>query len=274
MKISIGPVPVNWSRKAVMAFYDAVALSSVDIVYVGNVLHAARSCVQRKERLAIARELAASGKEVVLSMSLATGDVDADGARRLIDESRLPIEAGDANLLALVCGKMPFVVGPTLACDSGQTLNRFIECGATRWVLPGLCRGEAMQALSHARGSNCEVELPVLGHRQLSRWQCPIDRCRYLGTSARGIPACDLALATEAGTPDWASDIATLRAERVTILRVTPGTPQSVDVAQILSELVNGEIDASDAYRRYADSCRPTLSQWHRNGNGCFQSTT
>ena len=57
MKISIGPVPVNWSRKAVMAFYDAVALSSVDIVYVGNVLHAARSCVQRKERLAIARAI-------------------------------------------------------------------------------------------------------------------------------------------------------------------------------------------------------------------------
>jgi hypothetical protein len=274
MRISVGPVPVSWSRKAVLAFYDALALSSVDLVYVGNILHAARSCVQRRERLAIARELVAGGKGVVLSVSLADAEGDADSVRRLIDESGFPVEAGDWNMVALLGGKVPFVAGSSLACDNGQSLDRLVECGALRWVLPELCRGEVMRVLSYAGRSNCEIELPVLGHRSNFRWQCGIDRCVYISTSAHGMPPCNLALAAEADMPDWSSDIDTLRAGGVGVLRIAARTPRAIDVAQILSELVNGETGPDDAYRRYVDSCRPVLSQWERDGNGCFQSAT
>lgn len=237
-----------------MAFYDALALSSVDLVYVGDILHAARSCVQRRERLAIARELAAGGKGVVLSMSLADVEGDADGVRRLIDESGFPIEAGDSNVVALLGGKVPFVAGSSLACDNGQSLDRLVECGAIRWVLPELCRGKVMRVLSYAGRSNCEIELPVLGHRSNFRWPCRTDRCMDMSPSAHGMPACIRAVATEADMPDWSSDIDTLRAGGVKVLRVAARIPRAVDVAQILSELVDGEIGPDDAYRRYVDS--------------------
>jgi collagenase-like PrtC family protease len=266
MKVSIGPIPVHWSRKAVMTFYDAVALSSVDIVYVGNVTHGERSCLQRNERLAIARELASSGKEVVLSVCSQSHEAD-----RLIEDSRFVIEAGDANVVALLAGKAPFVAGRMLECESRQSLNRIVECGATRWVVPPSCKGETTRRLSYARGLACEIELTVLAPRQQSQWKCRGEQCLYRGASAHGIPGCDRAIGMDVGPPDWSSDIRVLKADGVTVLRIDPGATQTVEVAQILSDLIDGEISASDAYRRYVDSSKPTLSKWHRDANDCVR---
>lgn len=244
MKVSIAPLPACWSRDAVTNFYDAVALSSVDIVYIGNVLCSSRPVVQRRERLAIARELASSGKEVVLSVRRSSEEVAADSATKWIRESGFRIEAGDANSLALLAGNASFVAGPEIPCDGASTLRRLVEWGATRWVMNAVCAGDAMQALKHARGAACEIELPVLHRRQVSDSQCPIVNCVHGGESICRLMGCDHAGRAQLGPPDWPSGIDRLRVGRVSILRVVPRTPREINLAQMLSELVRVEIGA------------------------------
>ena len=252
VKISVGAITGQWSRSAAMAFYDAVALSSANIVYLGVTNHTPHATLQRRDCLAVARELAADGKEVVLSARTA-GDVrDAESFRAWIEECGLPVEADDATTLRLLSGRAQLVIGPGVPCENGTALKQLMELGARRWVIPAVCKGEVMQALSYGGNAGCEIELPVLSHRKFSRWRCRVDACPYEDWPRHAMPGCDLDASPEHVAPDWACDIATLRAAGVAILRVTPRHVRDVALSQTLSELVRGEIDAQEAYAQYA----------------------
>jgi collagenase-like PrtC family protease len=240
-----------------MAFYDAVALSSVDIVYVGTTTHAAMAGLQQRDCLAVARELAAGGKEVVLSIrgSVSMGrDGREERFNHWVADGPLAVEVGDERTFQLLAGKVPLVIGTGLACGDALTLRQRVELGAMRWAMPAACRGEFMKAVSFASDAACQVELPVLTHRQFSRWERRIDGCPYEGTPLHGMPGCDRDTAAGNIVPDWAADLATLRACGVAILRVAPRDVRAVELAQTLGELVRGEIDAPQAYTSYAAS--------------------
>lgn len=252
MKISVGAIAGQWSRSAMMAFYDAVALSSASIVYLGVTNHTPQSTLQRRDCLAVARELAADGKEVVLSVRTVGDARDAETFYTWIEACGLPVEADDATTLKLLSGRAPLVIGPGVPCESSAALNQLMELGARRWVLPAVCKGEAMQALSYGGNAGCEIELPVLSHRKFARWRCRVESCPYEDQPRHAMPGCDLDACPEHVVPNWACDITTLRAAGVAILRVTPRHVRDVAISQTLGELVRGEIDARQAYARYA----------------------
>lgn len=251
MKISIGPVPVQWTRNNVMTFYDAVALSSVDVVYIGDTVCAPHLGVHQRDRLAIARELARTGKEIVMSIRLGNCGAGSFNQWKWIVDGEFPVEADDLGALRLVAGQRPFIVGSAIPCDSEWTLDRLVGSGARRRVLPALCKGEALQALLLPRNAACEMELPVLSPRQFSRWQCQVGQCAYKSLSVHSLSGCDLASAWEARIPDWQHDLKALRAEGISVLRIVARSLRAVDVAQILSELVRDEISPNEAYGRY-----------------------
>lgn len=252
MKISIGAIAGGWTRSATMAFYDAVALSSADIVYVGTTIHSPLAGLQKRDCLAVARELASSGKEVVLSVRPAGREWDAEGFHAWVEECTLPVEVGDARTLAALAGKVPLVIGQDVPCESGAALKRLAGLGATRWVTPAVCRGEVVRALSYAGDAPCEIEQPVLSPRQFSRWRCRVDDCPYEGWALHGMPGCDRNASRKGAVPDWACDLNMLRTAGVSILRVTPRDVRDVALCQTLGELVRGETSAREAYKSYA----------------------
>ena len=67
MKLSLGPILYFWPREQVLDFYKQAATWPVDIVYLGEVICSKRRLLKPDDWLAIAEELRAAGKEVVLS---------------------------------------------------------------------------------------------------------------------------------------------------------------------------------------------------------------
>ena len=66
-RLALGPVQYYWSRDDLLAFYDSVAESPVDIVYLGETVCAKRRSLRLDDWLALGERLAAAGKEVVMS---------------------------------------------------------------------------------------------------------------------------------------------------------------------------------------------------------------
>ncbi|WP_042266861.1 hypothetical protein [Paraburkholderia heleia] len=258
MKISLGALVGRWSRSATMAFYDTVALSSVDVVYIGVAIHGTLAGLQERDCLALAHELALGGKEVVLSVHAGSANRDADCVHTWIEDTDLPVEVGDAWTLRLLAGKVPLVIGAGVPCTGGADLKRLLDLGARRWVLPAVCKGEVIQNLAHAGDGNadCEIELPVLSPRPFSRWNCRVESCSYEGWARHAMPGCDRDASSAHLVPDWASDLDTLRALGVAILRLTPRAAGTVGLSQTLADLLRGEVDARDAFATYAASLR------------------
>lgn len=258
LKISIGAVAGTWTRSATMAFYDAVALSSVDVVYIGTTIHSPQGGLQKRDCLAVARELTASGKEVVLSVRAAPQDCDVEDFHTWIADSALPVEVSDARTFQLLAGKVPLVIGMGMPCENKATLLRLVDMGAVRWVSPAVCRGEFVRMVSYARDADCEIEQPVLSPRQFSRWKCRVDGCPYEGWALHSLPGCDRNADMKGVEPDWAGDLNMHRASGVSILRVTPKDVHDAGVSEILGELVRSEVDAREAYARYNASSAQT----------------
>ena len=115
MKISLGPVLYYWTREAVLEFYAAVADSDLDIVYLGEVVCSRRHNLRLDDWLGIARDLAASGKEVVLSsQALIESESDLKTLRRIAANGDFTVEATEMGAVRRLAGRAPFVAGPHL----------------------------------------------------------------------------------------------------------------------------------------------------------------
>ncbi|MDP3311237.1 MAG: U32 family peptidase, partial [Polaromonas sp.] len=67
MKISLGPLQYYWRRETVFNFYDEIAATPVDVIYLGETVCSRRHELRLADWLDIAARLRASGKDVVLS---------------------------------------------------------------------------------------------------------------------------------------------------------------------------------------------------------------
>ena len=70
MKISLGPIYYYWPKYKVYKFYEKIAKSNVDIVYLGEVICSKRHELKLEDWFTIADQLTQAGKEVVLSTSI------------------------------------------------------------------------------------------------------------------------------------------------------------------------------------------------------------
>jgi collagenase-like PrtC family protease len=67
IKIALGPLLYYWPRDTVLRFYEAIAATPVDVVYLGEAVCSRRHELRLADWLDVARLLAAAGKQVVLS---------------------------------------------------------------------------------------------------------------------------------------------------------------------------------------------------------------
>jgi collagenase-like PrtC family protease len=147
MKLSLGPLQYFWPRERTLAFYREVAAWPVDIVYLGETVCSKRRELRTVDWLALAEDLAAAGKEVVLSsLALIEAESELGVLQRQVDHGGFWLEANDLSAVQL-CRRagLPFVAGPTLSVYNHRALAMLVEDGLRRWV-PGVEQGRQLVA--------------------------------------------------------------------------------------------------------------------------------
>lgn len=155
MKLSLGPLQYFWPRERTLAFYREAADWPVDVIYLGETVCSKRRELGTRDWIALAAELARSGKQIVLSsLALIEAESELGALQRLVDHGDCWIEANDLSAVQLCRERgVSFVAGPTLNVYNHQALAMLMEDGLRRWV-PGVEQGhtllrelrEAMQA--------------------------------------------------------------------------------------------------------------------------------
>ncbi|MBI0113947.1 MULTISPECIES: U32 family peptidase [unclassified Gilliamella] len=138
MKYALGPVLYYWPKIETEAFYQAAKESEADIIYMGETV-----CTKRREMkvpnwLDLAKEIAKSGKQVVLStLALLEAPSELTDLRQLVNNGDFLIEANDLAAINIAHdNNLPFVAGPAINCYNALTLKLLQKQGMVRWCMP------------------------------------------------------------------------------------------------------------------------------------------
>jgi collagenase-like PrtC family protease len=169
VKLSLGPLLYYWSREDTLAFYAAAAAWPIDIVYLGETVCSRRHLLRLADWFELADQLAAAGKEVVLSSQvLIESESDLKTLRKLVGQGRFKVEANDFGAVRL-CAEagVAFVAGPTLNAYNPETLALLAEAGAVRWVPPVEMPRDMLAAMLGAAAFPAAIETEVFAYGRL-----------------------------------------------------------------------------------------------------------
>ncbi|MCZ4059412.1 U32 family peptidase [Pantoea sp. LMR881] len=172
MKYALGPVLWYWPTDTLQQFYSHAAASSADIVYLGETVCSKRRATGFADWMNLARELASSGKQVVLStLALLQSPSEITELKRYVENGEFLIEANDFGTVNLAAErKLPFVAGPTLNVYNADTLQLLVKEGMTRWCMPvEMSRDWLTEILQQCADRNIrqQFEVEVLGYGYL-----------------------------------------------------------------------------------------------------------
>ncbi len=175
MKYALGAVLYYWPKTDIEAFYQAAASSSADIIYLGE-----NVCTKRREMkvgdwLALAKEVAASGKQVVIStLALLQAPSELNELKRYVENGEFLLEANDLGAVNMAAERsLPFVAGHALNCYNAYTLRILHRQGMMRWCMPvELSRDWLANVLQQCEElgfrNQFEVEVMSYGHLPLA----------------------------------------------------------------------------------------------------------
>ncbi|QTF92925.1 U32 family peptidase [Halomonas sp. BM-2019] len=194
LQLSLGPVLFYWTRARYADFYRGAADWPVEIVHLGESVCSRRRDMKLDDWLGIGRELAQSGKQVVLSsQTLIESEADLRDLRRLCDNGEFLVEANDQSALQrLSSAGLPFVAGAALNLYNPATLSVLARAGMRRWQAPvEMSRDDLARLLADCLEAGLEAPCEVFayGHLPLAwssrcftarRYQKPKDRCQFV----------------------------------------------------------------------------------------------
>jgi len=273
MKIAVGAVLYYWPREALLDFYARIAASAADVVYVGEAVCSRRHVLRLDDWLALARDLAAAGKEVVLStQALIESESDLRTMRRIATNGEFAVEANEMGAVRVLHGCAQFVAGPHLNVYNGETLAWLAELGARRWVLPVELSRAALAGLQRSRPEGVETEVFAWGKLPLAfsarcftarHYDLPKDDCRF-----RCLEHPDgLALETRDGRPfltlngiqtqsaqvyDLAPALGELRELGVDVVRLSPQSAGTEEVIGLFRAAIDGAAGRTEVARALA----------------------
>lgn len=274
MKLTLGPLQYFWHRDDVFKFYRAAAQWPLDTIYLGETVCSKRRELSTRDWIALANELAGSGREIVLSsLALLEAESDLSALTRLVENGRFRVEANDMSAVQLLRDrKLPFIGGPSLNVYNHVALRLLCEDGMQRLVL-GIELGRELLEEFKASGEVLpDFEVIAWGRLPLAySARCYTARALDLAKDDCGFRCIDypdgLPLKTRASHAfltingiqiqsnehcDLAPDIAELQAAGIQLLRLYP---QANDMAAVVAR-----------FRKAIDSGLPAQRIGKENG--------
>ena len=286
MKLALGPILYYWPREKLLAYYEEIAATPVEIVYLGETVCSRRHVMRLTDWLDVAKMLAAAGKEVVLStLTLIESESDLKSLRRITENGHFAVEANDMGAVRLLARRVPFIAGPYLNIYNPQTLALIASIGAMRWVMPVEMSKETLQSLHYSRPADIETEVFSYGRLPLAfSSRCftarfhnlPKDDCRFLCINDPD----GKTVHTREGKPFLAingiqtqssqvynliGELESLRQTGVDVVRISPQSEHSSEVIRLFRDCIDQHFGREHALQQI-ESMFPEAScngYWH-----------
>lgn len=175
LKLSLGPILYYWPRQTVMDYYESLADSALDIIYLGETVCSKRREMRLNDWLELAGTLTQQGKQVVLSgMTLLEAESELKALRKICDNGDYLVEANDMSAVQMLSERhLPFVAGPFINLYNSPALRLLVERKMSRWVMPVELSREALQGILAGAeemgiGDSFETEVFAYGRMPLA----------------------------------------------------------------------------------------------------------
>ena len=289
LKLSLGAIQYYWPKQTVFAWYDRIAGTDADIIYLGETVCARRHELRLADWLAIADNLAASGKEVLLaSQTLLESESDLKRLRKIAKQARYPIEANDMGAVKLARDHgHPFVAGSSLNLYNEHTLALVRRLGAYRWQPPAELSRDKLATLLAASADPGETELFAWGKIPLAyssrcftarHYNLNKDNCQFRCLEHPHGMSMDTREKTpfltingiqtmSHGSQCLLAHHADIAALGVGILRLSPQLEHMAEIISLHRQTLDGAIPAADALRELTPLALGSLvdGYWHGN---------
>ncbi len=284
MNLSLGPLLYYWSRDDVQTFYNEAKAWPVARVHLGESVCSRRHLLRLSDWLMLAEQLAAAGKEVVLSsQTLVESESDLKTLRRMIADGRFRVEANEWGAVRLLSDAgVPFVAGSTLNIYNPETLGVLAGLGAQRWLPPVEMSRATLSALLSQAPAGMETEVFAYGRLPLAysarcftarHYNLPKDDCQFrcldhpdgLALSTReGEPFLTLnGIQTQsAGVYNLIGELPAMRELGIASLRLSPQSRHMGRVVEAFEAALAGETTAADRLAQIMPG-PPVDGYWH-----------
>jgi len=286
LKLALGPILYFWPRNTVFEFYQAIANTPVDIVYLGEAVCSRRRELRLADWMDIGDLLAAAGKEVVLStQALLESKTDMSTLHRVTENGRFGVEANDMGAVRCLSGKVPFTAGPHLNVFNPPTLQFMAETGAKRWVMPLEMSRTGLEHMQKGRPAGMETEVFAYGRMPLAfsarcftarHHNLPKDDCQF-----RCMEYPDgLALKTREGQHfltlngiqtqsalvyNLVNELGAMQDMGVDVVRISPQAQNTEQILSLFRDVLDKKLAAADALKQMESVMpdEPCDGYWH-----------
>jgi collagenase-like PrtC family protease len=285
-RLSLGPVPYFWPRETLLEFYERIADTPVDIVYLGETVCSKRRSLKGSDWLELAAHLRDAGKDVVLStLTLLEAGSELGSLKRLCEQQEFTVEANDMAAVHYLSGERPFITGPSVNIYNSGTLSVLAGLGLQRWVLPVELSRDTLADLQANRPAGVETEVCVFGRLPLA-WSArcftarahnlPKDDCQFrcldypdgmLLSTREDEPFLVLnGIQTQsARTLNLVGELEDLRQLGVDVLRISPQSSHTETAIRVFHDCLQGVCSTDDAAAELARlmPIGPCDGYWH-----------